>query len=154
MKKKTVGGFIATLLIASYIPFLEGCIPCDRFFGINDASSIEFTIKDKNRFIFDVYPIDSFRVFFNGQRFDGFSANKTYGSVNLTGIYNEATDQAVFTSQVCKDFVFRYTFKELDTLKVCFNAKPDGNCGNEFHVVSVVYNGQNLGDAFPRSLNR
>ena len=158
MKTQTVSvtkctGFSAAIFIALCILFLEGC-DCENRNGIETASSLHFVIKDKGAFIFDVYPIDSFRVFFKGQRYDDFSSHKNYGSVTLKGIYNEATDQAVFTSQVCKDFVFRYTFKEIDTIKVCFNAKPDGKCKNDFHVVNVFYKGKKLEEAVSPIINR
>lgn len=150
---KSIGHF-AVLLITFNIYLLEGCMPCEEFFGIEDRSTISFDIKDKNRFIFDVYSIDSFRVYLDNKNFEAYSTSQQYGSISLDKVYNEDTDQAAFTSQVCKEFVFRYTYTEMDIVKICFVAKPEGNCGNEFYVKNVFYNGKDLGTAFPRTLYR
>lgn len=146
--------FLTLVLAAISLLFLEGCNRCEVFQSIDVSSGISFVIKDKNRFIFDVYPIDSFLVYFNNQKFEAFSTSKSYGSVGLGNIYNEDTDQAAFSSQVCKDYIFRYTYQEIDTIRVCFAAIKDGNCGYQFKVLEVFYDGKKLEQDVRYNINR
>lgn len=65
----------------------------------------------------------------------------TYWVVGFGNIYNETTDFGSFNNEICKEYVVKYSFNEMDTLKVCFKSVRT-TCGSVFEKLTV-YNKEN-----------
>ena len=66
-----------------------------------------------------------------------------YYEVSFGNIYDNTKDQAAFNTELCKKFIIRYRYNEIDTVQTCFKAKKT-KCGSVFEYLKVYHKGQLL----------
>lgn len=59
-------------------------------------------------------------------------------------IYNDTTDLASFSSELCKNYFIKYNSSETDTLKICFKSRRT-ECGSDFESLKVFYRDSLIG---------
>lgn len=69
-----------------------------------------------------------------------------YFVLSFGNIYDSRTDEASFNSEICKDYIVKYTSSESDTIHVCFKAQKT-KCGSKFETIKVYQNNQQIGSA-------
>jgi hypothetical protein len=74
------------------------------------------------------------------------NTSSRYWELSFGNIYNTATDGAAFDSYVCKNYLIKYSYKETDTIKVCFKARRT-KCGSVFDPLEVYYKSSIVGSA-------
>ncbi len=72
------------------------------------------------------------------------ASSGAYWSINFGNIYNPSTDAGAYNSEVCRNFIVKYTYNQADTIKACFKAR-NGDCGSEFEYLNVYYKGELVG---------
>jgi len=72
------------------------------------------------------------------------NTSSRYFDVSFGNIYDQQTDGAAFSSEVCKTFLVKYRFNETDSIKACFTAKKT-KCGSVFENLKVYYKGMLVG---------
>lgn len=149
------------LILFACIIFFAGCIKaggkCEMALNVRDAA-ISFTFKDNatGKYLYPrsnaIYNIDSLKIFDESNNnytiFKGLSSThdnpEIYWNISIAGIYNQQTDANAFNGEVCKKFIIKYTYNEIDTIRACFKAK-ETKCGSQFEYLNVVYKGVLIG---------
>lgn len=122
-----------------------------------NQSSINVTFKDwqTGEYLYtennSLYNKDSIKIFDpNGTPlFLLFAHNQlpgnpvTFWIINFGNIYNPQTDINSFDSEICKNYIIKYTYNESDTLQVCFKSKKT-ECGSVFEALKVYHRGKLL----------
>lgn len=131
---------------------------CEEPNDITIASEIVVTFKDgaTGRYLYEVisplYNKDSLKVFDENANSliilkktnTDVNTNIQYWDLSFGNIYNPQTDGASFNTEVCRNFLVKYTYTETDTLKVCFKARRT-DCGSVFDPIKVFHKGQLIG---------
>ncbi len=131
---------------------------CEEAFDISRASEVVVTFKDAvtGKYLYEVisplYNKDSLKVFDEGANSliilkktnTDINTNIQYWNLSFGNIYNSRTDASSFNSEVCRNFIVKYTYNEIDTLKVCFKARKT-DCGSVFDPIKVFHKGQLIG---------
>lgn len=150
--------------------FLLGCIltvgissckkgqKCHGVYNIKNQSEVVVTFIDKTsgKYLYSemnpLYDKDSLKVFDSfGNKLVILSAlnqipntNNRYYVLSFGNIYNNPTDETSFNSEICKNYIVKYSFNESDTIQVCFKAQKT-RCGSKFETIKVIQNGQEIG---------
>lgn len=137
------------------IILLGGCVKnpkCELPRNVNQ-SSINVTFKDQQigQYLYtennSLYNKDSIKILDpNGTPlFLLFSHNQLSGNpvtfwiINFGNIYNPQTDNKSFDTEICKDYIIKYTYSESDKLQVCFKSKKT-ECGSVFETLKIYHN--------------
>lgn len=67
-----------------------------------------------------------------------------YWDINFGNLYDANTDEQSFSSEICKNYIVRYTYNESDTIQVCFKSKRT-NCGSVFEHLDIYQKNQRIG---------
>ena len=122
---------------------------CETPLNVNQSEAV-VTFKDINsgnylyREVGPVYNIDSLKILDENNQslillkdLDLIpNSSSRYWSVSFGPIYNTQTDAESFNSELCKDYVVKYSYNETDTLKICFKSKKT-RCGSVFETLKV-----------------
>lgn len=150
--------------------FLLGCIftvgfssckkggRCEGAYNIKNQSEVVVTFIDETtgKYLYSemnpMYDKDSLKVFdplgnslvilkklrINSATF------AEYWDLSFGNVYDDRIDEASFNSEICKNYIVKYSFNESDTLQVCFKAQKT-KCGSRFESLKVIQNGQEVG---------
>lgn len=66
-----------------------------------------------------------------------------YYGLSFGNIYNNSTDEISFNSEICKNYIVKYSFNESDTIQVCFKAQKT-RCGSKFETIKVYHKGKEV----------
>ncbi len=129
-----------------------GVPDCELPIDIRYNSSIGVIFKDKgtNRYLYadfnPLYNKDSIQIsstqndpliLIKGLVNDT-TTNESFWGINFGNIYDYRTDSSSFITQVCKNFIVRYSYNKTDTIRVCFKSKFI-KCGSTFETISVYH---------------
>lgn len=131
---------------------------CEGAYNIKNQSEVVVTFIDKTsgKYLYSemnpLYDKDSLKVFDSfGNKLVILSAlnqipntNNRYFVLSFGNIYNNPTDETSFNSEICKNYIVKYSFNESDTIQVCFKAQKT-RCGSKFETIKVIQNGQEVG---------
>ena len=121
-------------------------------------SSIEVAFKDKvtGKYLYtetnSLYKIDTLKIIGQNNQSMGLLKNlqqipnslDRYWSVNFGNIYNAGTDAGAFSTELCRDFIVKYTYDQADTIKACFKTK-NISCGPVFEYLTIYYKNEIVG---------
>jgi len=156
---KNITAFISLLLL-SLTSCKKSKPPCEGAFNIKTQSEVVVTFIDKTtgKYLYSetnpMYDKDSLKVFDNtGNSLIILSAlnqipntYNRYYVLSFGNIYNELTDEDSFNSEICKDYIIKYSVNEPDTIQVCFKSEKT-QCGSKFDTIKVYHDGQEVGFA-------
>ena len=146
--------------LLTVILFSGSCIkkggPCEEASDINN-SEIGVIFKDSSgKYLYEeinpLYNKDSLKVFDqNGKNLillnhvisAGDDNAKGIYSISFGNIYDNATDQTSFNSDLCKKFIIKYRYNEVDTVQACFKSEKY-KCGELFKTLKVFQKGKLL----------
>lgn len=134
--------------------------PCEGAYNIKNQSEVVVTFIDKatGRYLYsETNPLcnkDSLKVFDgSGKSLVILSALNQipntydrYYVLSFGNIYSNLTDETSFNSEICKDYIVKYSNAESDTVQVCFKAQKT-KCGSKFETIKVFHAGQQVGSA-------
>ena len=66
-----------------------------------------------------------------------------YWRLSFGNIFNQQTDANSFNTEICKNYIIKYTYDESDTLQVCFKSKKT-ECGSVFETLNIYQRKQLL----------
>lgn len=75
------------------------------------------------------------------------NTSERYWALNFRNLYDDQTDAISFSSEICKNYIIKYTYNEMDTVQVCFKAKKTP-CGSIFETLKVFNKGQQIGASY------
>ena len=122
----------------------------------NSGIQVDFKDNATGKYLYtntnSLYNIDSLKIYdennvrMNILMYINNIPNSTggYWSINFGNIYNPQTDAGAYNSEVCRNFIVKYTYNQADTIKACFKAR-NGDCGSEFEYLNVYYKGDLIG---------
>ena len=58
--------------------------------------------------------------------------------LSFGNIFNSQTDENSFNSEICKNFIVKYKYNEVDTVNACFKSKRT-ECGSVFETLKVYH---------------
>ena len=133
MKLLTITSLV--ILLFSYSSCIKGG-RCEEAPNLNN-SSIQVILKDKTtgKYLYaevnPIYNIDSIKIYDENNNELILLKNlnnipnspSRYWEVNFGNIYNPQTDANAFNTEVCRNFIVKYTHNQVDTIKTCFKAK-------------------------------
>jgi hypothetical protein len=71
------------------------------------------------------------------------NTNFAYDVISFGTLYDNRTDQSSFDSELCKNYIIKYSYNEVDTVQTCFKSKKT-KCGSVFETLKVYHKGQLL----------
>lgn len=151
---------LTALLAIFFVLRSSSCIKsegkCELVSDIYRSSSVQVTFKDgvTGKYLYEdspfaLYNKDSIKIFDeNGNRLILlYGTNRDpitavfYWEINFGNIFNSQTDAASFNTEMCKNYVVKYKYNEIDTIKVCFKAVRT-ECGALFDPIKAYHKGQ------------
>jgi hypothetical protein len=66
--------------------------------------------------------------------------------LSFGNIYNGQTDQSSFNTELCKNFIVKYKYNEVDTIRACFKSVYT-ECGSVFQTLKVFHKDLLVGSA-------
>lgn len=150
------------LLVLNLVSFYS----CKKILGIPDcelplvlgSSSVQIIFKDSatKRYLFDedrpLYSKDSVEVFdpqgaslrvLFSLNSDEKEATTRFWAIDFGSVFDDSTDSASFSQEICKDFIVRYSFNRQDTITTCFKS-VNKKCGSLFSTLKVYHKGRLL----------
>jgi hypothetical protein len=144
-----------TFVFSTCISCIKAGGPCEEPLNVNQSEVIVIFKNTTERYLYEeinpLYNKDSLKVY--DQYGNGLfilsklnqipNTSMKYLELSFGNIYDNSTDQSSFNSEICKDFLIKYTHNETDNLTVCFKSKKT-KCGSIFETLKVYHNGQLL----------
>lgn len=156
--KYTIAFMLLLLLSAATCKKIKP--PCEEPFNIKTQSEVVVTFIDRatGKYLYSemnpLYDKDSLKVIDpTGNSLIILSAlnqipntYNRYYVLSFGNIYNNITDENSFNSEICKNYIVKYSFNESDTIQVCFRSQKT-KCGSKFETIKVIHDGQQVGIA-------
>lgn len=132
--------------------------PCEEPYNIKSQSEVVVTFIDKTTGkylysemdpLFDkdslrvIDPLGNSLVLLKALRINS-ATFEEYWDISFGNIYDDRTDEPSFNSEICKNYIVRYSYNESDTIQVCFKSQ-ETKCGSKFETIKVYQNGQEVG---------
>lgn len=154
MKKKNY-----TLLLFFCFIIFANCHKTPRCESPKNISQSEIVVifKDKTtgRYLYEennaLYNKDSLKVFDTSGNslvilkslYNIPNSSLRYWRLSFGNIFNQQTDANSFNTEICKNYILKYTYDESDTLQVCFKSKKT-ECGSVFETLNIYQRKQLL----------
>ena len=72
------------------------------------------------------------------------NTSSRYWDISFGNIFNSQTDQSSFNSELCRDFIIKCKYNEVDTIRACFKSMKT-ECGSVFETLKVYQKGVLVG---------
>ncbi|MFZ5972136.1 MAG: hypothetical protein ACOYXA_11135 [Bacteroidota bacterium] len=139
---QTMFRLVLTLVLSLSITFIHSCT-CyygDQPIAASDAW-ITFVDRSSGNSVFKSpfsFPKDSLKIFNGRGELQSFEFRGPDNTILLYDLYDDKADQVAQSQELCKEYIFHFLYKEIDTITFCYLAAYEECDIRQFSYLNVL----------------